>query len=132
MNEKQNKPWVAIVWFAIWGIFQVYAIVSVLNGSWEKPAAFPAEAYYALVYPDLFIIPFYFLTSILLYRNNYLGNIFGLLSGGVVIYVMIYLLALSEFKGAINLVFDSTFLIVNTFAVFQIIKNTKSKIDNGT
>lgn len=132
MNKKQNKPWIAIAWFAIWGIFQVYAIVSVLNGSWEKPAAFTAEAYYALVYPDIFIIPFYFLTSILLYRRHYLGNIFGLLSGGAVIYVMIYLLALSGFKGAINLVFDSLFLIANTFAVFQIIIDLKSKINRGT
>lgn len=132
MNKKQNKPWIAIVWFAIWGIFQVYAIVSVLNGSWEKPAAFPVEAYYALVYLDIFVIPFYFLTSILLYRNHYLGNVFGLLSGGAVIYVIIYLLALAGFKGVINLVFDSIFLIVNAIAVFQIVKNIKSKIKNGT
>ena len=132
MNEKQNRPWIAIVWFAVWGIFQTYAIVSVLNGSWEKPEAFPVEAYYALVYPDICIIPFYFLTSILLYRKHFLGNVFGLISGGAVIYVMIYLLALAGFKGTINITFDSIFLIVNTIAVIQVIKNLKAKTTNVT
>jgi hypothetical protein len=127
MNNKQNKPWVAIVWFAAWGIFQTYAVVSVLNGSWERPEAFPEEAYYALIYPDIFFIPFYLLSSILLYRNHFLGKLSGLISGGAVIYVMIYLLALSGFKGVVNLTFDSLFLIVNILAVFQIIKFTDNK-----
>ncbi len=132
MNQNRNKLWIPIIWFAAFGIFQAYVIISVINGSWQRPEAFPVEAYYALMYPDIFIIPFYFLTSILLYRNHYLGSIFGLLTGGAVIYVMIYLLALADFKGTINITFDGIFLIVNTVAVFQIFKNLKSRINEPT
>jgi hypothetical protein len=132
MNKNNNRLWLAIIWFAVWGIFQAYAIISILNGNWKRPEAFPVEAYNALVYPDIFIIPFYFLTSVLLYRSHYLGNVFGLLSGGAVIYIMIYLLALADFKGVINITFDSLFLTVNTLAVFQIIRDIKSKINNRT
>jgi hypothetical protein len=132
MNKNNNRLWLAIIWFAVWGIFQAYAIISILNGNWKRPEAFQVEAYNALVYPDIFIIPFYFLTSVLLYRSHYLGNVFGLLSGGAVIYIMIYLLALADFKGVINITFDSLFLTVNTLAVFQIIRDIKSKINNRT
>ena len=127
MNIKQNKPWIAILWFAAWGIFQTYAVVSVLNGRWARPEAFPEEAYNALIYPDMSLIPFYLLSSILLYRNHFLGKPFGLISGGAIIYVMIYLLALSGFKVHVNLAFDSLFLIVNIVAVFQITKFTYNK-----
>lgn len=122
MTNKQNKPWIAIIWFAAWGIFQTYAVISVLNGRWARPEAFPEEAYNALIYPDMFFIPFYLLSSILLYRNHFLGKLFGLISGGAIIYVMIYLFALSGFKGLVNLAFDSLFLTVNIVAVFQIAK----------
>ena len=59
-------------------------------------------------------------TSILLFRNSALGKILGLISGGAVIYVMIYLLALSGLKGAGNLIFDSLFIIINLLALIQI------------
>lgn len=131
MNDRKNKPWIAIIWFAAWGIFQAYAVISMIYGSWKRPEVFPADAYKAFMYPDTFIIPFYFLTSILLYRNHYLGNIFGLLAGGAVIFIMIYLLALADFKGVINITFDSIFLIANTTAVFQIIKDTKLRINKA-
>lgn len=123
MNEKtmkQKKPWLSIIWFGIWGLFQLYAVISVLSGTWTRPEAFPEEAYNSLIYPDIFFIPFYLATSILLFRNSALGKILGLISGGAVIYVMIYLLALSGLKGAGNLIFDSLFIIINLLALIQI------------
>jgi hypothetical protein len=74
------------------------------------------------MYPDMFFIPLYFAAAILLFRGHYLGKIIGLLAGGAVIYVMIYLLALSGLKGAINLSFDSAFLIADSIAVWQLVK----------
>ncbi|MBI5185087.1 MAG: hypothetical protein HZA01_05090 [Nitrospinae bacterium] len=119
---KMKKPWTAIIWFFAWGAFQAYAVFSVIAGSWKRPEAFPQEAYNSLIYPDLFFIPVYFAASVLLFRGHYLGYIFGLIAGGAVIYVMIYLLALSGLKGAENLIFDGLFLFVNTISVFQIAK----------
>tara|TARA_B100000315_G_C14340212_1_gene479218 strand:+ start:61 stop:309 length:249 start_codon:yes stop_codon:yes gene_type:complete len=77
MNEtiKNKKPWIAITWFAIWGIFQAYALSSVITGSWQKPEAFPEEAYNALIYPDLLFIPLYLMTSYLLFREHKLGSV---------------------------------------------------------
>jgi hypothetical protein len=118
----KKKPWIAIMWFTLWGLFQLYAVASVIAGTWIRPEAFPEEAYYALMYPDMFFIPLYFAAAILLFRGHYLGKIIGLLTGGAVIYVMIYLLALSGLKGAINLSFDSAFLIADGIAVWQIVK----------
>lgn len=119
-----KKPWIAIIWFAVWGLFQAYAVFAVLTGSWSRPEAFPEEAYNALIYPDIFFIPVYFVASALLVRNHRLGYIFGLIAGGAVTYVMIYLLALSGLKGMENLIFDGLFLAVNTFSLLQIIKKT--------
>lgn len=117
---KTSRPWAAIIWFTLWGLFQAYAVFSVINGSWERPAAFPEEAYNSLIYPDLFFIPIYLLTSLLLFRKHPLGRVFGLMAGGAVVYVMIYLLALSGLKGIENLVFDGLFLCVNTIAIIQL------------
>ena len=117
---KTLRPWIAIIWFAVWGLFQAYAVFSVINGSWERPAAFPEEAYNSLIYPDLFFIPVYLLTSFLLFQKNPFGRVLGFIAGGAVIYVMIYLLALSGLKGVENLVFDGLFLSVNTFALIQL------------
>jgi len=117
-----KKPWIAIIWFAIWGLFQAYAVFSVITGSWDRPEAFPEEAYNSLIYPDIFFIPLYLVTSVLLFRNHRLGYICGLIAGGAVIYVMIYLLALSGLKGMENLIFDGLFLAVNMISVFQITK----------
>lgn len=44
-----TRPWFAIGWFLTWGLFQAFAVVSVLNGTWERPAAFPAKVYDALI-----------------------------------------------------------------------------------
>ena len=52
-----------------------------------------------------------------------MGYIFGLVAGGAVIYVMIYLLALSGLKGTENLIADGLFLTINLIAVLQITKN---------
>jgi len=119
---KQKKPWLSIIWFAVWGLFQLFAVFSVISGTWTRPDAFPEEAYNSLIYPDMFFIPFYLATSVLLFRNSALGKIFGLIAGGAVIYVMIYLLALSGLKGTENLIFDSLFIIVNLLALIQIAK----------
>jgi hypothetical protein len=121
-SMRQKKPWLAIIWFAVWGLFQSYAVFSVINGSWKRPDAFPEEAYNSLIYPDMFFIPLYLATSVFLFRGHHLGNIFGLTAGGAVTYVMIYLLALSGFKGVENLVFDCLFLVLNLLAMSQIIK----------
>ena len=121
-NLKQKRPWLSIIWFGIWGLFQLYAVISVLSGTWTKPDAFPEEAYNSLIYPDIFFIPLYLTTSVLLFRNSTLGRIFGLISGGAVVYVMIYLLALSGLKGTENLIFDSLFIIINLLALIQITK----------
>ena len=119
---KQKKPWLSIIWFGVWGLFQLYAVFSVISGTWTRPDAFPEEAYNSLIYPDMFFIPFYLATSVLLFRNSVLGKIFGLVAGGAVIYVMIYLLALSGLKGTENLFFDSLFIIINLLALIQIAK----------
>jgi len=119
---KRRKPWVAIIWFAVWGSFQLYAVVSFIAGTWTRPEAFPEEAYNALVYPDLFFIPLYFSAAVLLFQVHYHGKIIGLIAGGAVVYVMIYLLALSGLKGAVNLLFDSAFLTANVFALLQIMQ----------
>ncbi|MDH3975572.1 MAG: hypothetical protein OEV42_14940 [Deltaproteobacteria bacterium] len=121
-NTKQGKPWFAITWFLLWGLFQSYAVFSVLTESWKRPEAFPEEAYNSLIYPDMLFIPLYIATSVLLFRNHQLGKTFALIAGGAIIYVMVYLLALSGLKGAENLVFDSLFLLINLIALLQIIK----------
>lgn len=126
-TAMQKKPWIAITWFTVWGLFQAYAVASVIAGTWTRPEAFPEEAYYALMYPDMFFIPLYFAAAILLFRGHYLGKIIGLLAGGAVIYIMIYLLALSGLKGAINLSFDSAFLIADSIAVWQLVKMESGK-----
>ncbi len=127
MNKIINnqKPWIAIVWFAIWGIFQTYAVSSVIIGTWKRPEAFPEAAYNTLIYPDILFIPLYIVTSYLLFRRHKLGNVFGFIAGGAVIYVMVYLLALSGLKGTINLVFDSIFLTINIISIIQIVKYEK-------
>lgn len=121
-----KKPWIAIIWFAVWGLFQAYAVFAVLTGSWNRPEAFPEEAYNTLIYPDIFFIPLYFVASALLFRGHRLGYIFGLMAGGAVTYVMIYLLALSGLKGMENLIFDGLFLAVNTLSLIQIAKRNYS------
>ena len=38
---RRRRPWIAIIWFAVWGLFQAYAVLSVVTGSWRQPKAFP-------------------------------------------------------------------------------------------
>jgi hypothetical protein len=122
MNIKEQKPWIAIIWFFAWGVFQAYAVGAVIKGTWVRPEAFPEEAYTTLMYPDMLFIPIYFSAAYLLFKQNRLGKILGLIAGGAMIYALLYLLALSKLKGAINLSFDSLFLTMNILAIFQIIK----------
>lgn len=115
-----QKPWIAIVWFAVWGVFQSFAIVAIINGTWKRPAAFPPGVYESLIYPDTVFVPLYFLSAILLYRRHPLGRTAGLVAGGGIVYVMIYLLALSGFSGAVNLSADAVFLALTVAALWQI------------
>ena len=114
------RPWFAIGWFLVWGLFQTFAIVSVLNGTWERPAAFPAGVYETLIWPDMFFVPLYVATAALLWRRHWLGNMLAFVAGGGIIYVMIYLLALSGLSGAVNVVADSLFLVFTLVALWQV------------
>ena len=49
-----------------------------------------------------------------------LGTVLAWVAGGGVLYVMIYLLALSKLQGWENLLFDGLFLTVNGVALVQI------------
>jgi hypothetical protein len=115
-----SRPWFAIIWFAVWGLFQAFAVVSILIGTWRKPEAFPEEAYFSLIYPDMFFIPLYLLASALLMARHRFGVVCGLFAAGGIGYVMIYLLALSGLKGALNLVADGVFLFCTLLAVWQL------------
>lgn len=119
-NSPEKRLWVSISWFGIWGLFQAYAVTAVLTGTWSRPEAFPESAYNALVYPDMFFIPLYLVTAVLLFKRHNLGKVFGLFSGGAVFYVMIYLFALSNLSGTINLVFDAVFILINLAATIEI------------
>jgi hypothetical protein len=104
----------------IWGLFQAYAVASVFAGAWEKPEKFPVEAYFSLIYPDMFFIPLYLLTAWLLLRRHWLGSVLAFVAGGGVIYVMIYLLALSGLSGAVNLIADGIFLACTVISLWQV------------
>lgn len=121
-----KKPWLAICWFVLWGTFQAYAVISVILGTWNRPPAFPEEAYNALIYPDMVFIPLYFTSAILLYRNHPAGAYLGLLSAGGIIYVMVYLLALSKLRGTENLLFDGIFLLLTLLSAWRIARKSAS------
>jgi hypothetical protein len=122
-----TRPWFAIVWFAVWGLFQAFAVGSILAGTWKKPEAFPdSEAYRSLIYADMVFIPLYLLTSALLLGGYRAGPVLGIFAGGAIVYVMIYLIALSGFRGAMNLVADGTFLICTVLAMWQLSKRLLS------
>lgn len=122
-----NRPWFSIIWFAIWGPFQAYAVGSVWAGSWQKPEAFPQEAYVSLIYPDMFFIPLYLLTVGLLLLRHWLGLVSGLVASGGVVYALIYLFALSELRGITNLVADGVFLICTLLAIWQLSERLRAK-----
>lgn len=114
-----KRPWFAIIWFAVWGLFQAFAVSSVMTGRWERPEAFPKEAYESLIYPDLAFIPVYLLASLLLFMRHRFGGIVALVAGGGVLYALIYLFALSGFSGATNLIADSIFFVCTLIALSQ-------------
>jgi hypothetical protein len=115
-----NRPWFAIVWFMIWGLFQAYAVASMFAGTWPRPESFPEEAYSSLIYPDMFFIPLYVLTAGLLLRRHWLGSVLAFVAGGGIIYVMIYLWALSGLSGAVNLIADGMFLVCTLISLWQV------------
>ena len=121
-QRASRRPWFAIVWFALWGLFQAFAVASVLAGSWERPPAFPAEAYEALIYPDMVFIPLYFVTAVVLYWRHWLGRVSAFVAGGGIIYAMVYLVALSGFSGAENLIADGIFLACTLGALWQVVQ----------
>jgi hypothetical protein len=115
-----NRPWFAIAWFAIWGLFQAYAVSSVFVGTWQRPEAFSEDAYFSLIYPDMFFIPLYLLAAGLLLREHWIGSVVAFAAGGGIVYVMIYLLALSGLSGAGNLIADGTFLVCTLVSLWQV------------
>ena len=119
-RSDPTRPWFAIGWFLVWGLFQTFAIVSVLNGTWERPAAFPAGVYESLIWPDTFFVPLYVATAALLWRRHWLGNVLAFTAGGGIIYAMLYLLALSRLSVIVNLVADSLFLVFTLVALWQV------------
>ncbi len=122
------RPWFANLWFAVWGLFQAYAVVSLLAGRWVRPEAFPEGPYNALVYPDVLFIPLYLAAAVLLVLRRQAGMIIALFAGGAVTYVMVYLLALSGFKGPGNLVGDCVFLALNATAVGQVARRLMGQL----
>ena len=119
-RSEPTRPWFAIGWFLTWGLFQTFAVVSVLNGTWERPAAFPAGVYKALIWPDMLFLSLYLGAAALLWKRHWLGSVMAFAAGGGILYAMIYLLALSELSGAVNLVADSLFLVFTLVALWQV------------
>ena len=116
-----TRPWFAIGWFLAWSLFQTFAVVSVLNGTWVPPDAFPAGVVYdSLIWPEFFFIPLYVAAAVLLWRRHRLGSVLAFVAGGGIIYVMIYLFALSGFSGTINLVADGVFLGCTLVSLWQV------------
>jgi hypothetical protein len=124
MMKRQDadigRAWFAICWFTIWGLFQGFAVFSVLRGTWERPDAFPVRAYESLIYPDMFFVPLYLLTAALLLKRHWLGSVLAFVAGGGIVYVMIYLLALSGFSGPVNLIADGIFLVCTLLSLWQV------------
>jgi hypothetical protein len=128
MGSDRARPWFAICWLAAWGLFQTLAVVSVLGGTWQRPPAFPKDVYEALIYPDMCFVPFYFLSAVLLYRRHWLGSASALVASGGIIYVMIYLLALSRLSGSVNVIGDSVFLACTVGSVWQIASRMRQRL----
>ena len=116
-----TRPWFAIGWFLTWSLFQTSAVISVLNGTWVQPDAFPVGVVYdSLIWPEVFFVPLYVAAAALLWRRHWLGSVLAFVAGGGIVYVMIYLLALSGLSGTINLVADSFFLGCTLVSLWQV------------
>jgi hypothetical protein len=109
----------------VWGLFQAFAVLSILKGTWKRPPAFPSGVYEALIYPDLVFVPLYLGSAWLMYKRHRLGPPLALVACGGIIYVMIYLVALSHLGGAVNLVADVVFLAFAVASVWQVCRNTR-------
>lgn len=120
LKHDTGRPWFAIGWFAVWGLFQAFAVASVINGTWRRPEAFPGGAYESLIYPDMLFVPIYLITAVLLMQRHWLGNVLAFAAGGGIVYVMIYLLALSRLSGNVNLLADGMFLICTVVSLWQV------------
>ncbi len=120
IESTERRPWFAICWFVVWGVFQAFAVLSVLNGTWQRPDAFPAGVYESLVYADMFFVPLYWLSAALLFTRHWLGGPLAFAAGGGILYVMIYLFALSGFSGTVNLVADGVFVAFTLLSMWQI------------
>jgi hypothetical protein len=125
VRDSTPRPWFAICWLTVWGLFQAFAVLSILNGTWERPPAFPSGVYEALIYPDLVFVPLYLGSAWLMYRRHRLGPPLALVACGGIVYVMIYLVALSHLAGAVNLVADVVFLAFAVASVWQVCRNTR-------
>ena len=123
---RVKRHWFAIVWFNVWALFQTFAVVSVLAGKWRKPDAFPDEPYFLLIYADMLFIPVYYAAAILLMLRRPFGYVWGLLASGAMIYVLIYLLALSHLRGAVNVTADSVFLLCTLISVLQLVRGLRN------
>jgi hypothetical protein len=88
-HADARRPWFAICWFTVWGLFQAFAVISVRNGTWERPEAFPAGAYESLIYPDMLFIPIYLVAAVGLWARHWLGAVMALVASGGVVYVMV-------------------------------------------
>jgi hypothetical protein len=119
-----KRPWFAIVWFCVWALFQTFAVVIVLLGRWRKPGAFPNDAYFSLIYPDMVFIPVYYGAVLLLTMRHPLGFVFGFLAGGAMTYVFVYLLALAHLHGTVNVIADTCFLICTLISALQLVRRS--------
>ena len=85
------------------------------------PDAFPAGVVYdALIWPEVIFVPLYVAAAALLWRRHWLGSVLAFVAGGGIVYVMIYLLALSGLSGTVNLVADGLFLACTLAALWQV------------
>ena len=121
-----RRPWFAICWFAVWGAFQAFAVTSVLIGVWDRPDAFPAGSYEALIYPDMFFIPLYFVAAVLLVKGHRLAEMVVCVASGGIVYAMLYLLALSGLSGTANLIADGVFLVCTLLSLWQVVSRAAS------
>ncbi len=110
-----KRPWFAIIWFGVWGMFQAFAVGSILAGRWQMPDVSSQEAYVSLIYPDLVFIPLYLLVA-----------------GGGVLYALIYLFALAGFRVTVNLVADAAFLLFTLVALWQVVRGGQAGASHAT
>jgi hypothetical protein len=115
-----KRPWFAIVWFFVWALFQTIAVTIVFAGKWRKPEAFPDKAYFSLIYPDMLFIPVYYAAAFLLAMRRQAGYVAGLIAGGAMSYVLVYLLALARLHGTVNIIADTAFLICTLISVTKL------------